>query len=32
MTGTILNGITILVGGLLGLRLGKFLSEKAPIG
>jgi len=29
MTGTILNGITILVGGLLGLRFGKLLSEKA---
>ncbi len=29
MTGTILNVITILVGGLLGLRFGKLLSEKA---
>ncbi len=29
MTGTILNTATIIVGGLLGLRFGKLLSEKS---
>jgi uncharacterized membrane protein YqgA involved in biofilm formation len=28
MTGTIINAITIIVGGLIGLRFGKMLSEK----